>query len=159
MAATPVSVTALPDKVELGAPGAPAFQPGRQALAPAEDRGEVIDGLEDQERTADRRLAEDVGRKQGQDRLFQLERMGRRHEHLAQRRRGDAVDKPGERLESVLDGPFVTPQAARRHVAVAQRLVDDPGADLAAVHGEEHAAREYRSYERIRVPDHQIAVP
>src|ERR1700704_3004341 len=132
MAATPVSVTALPDKVELSAPGAPAFQPGRQTLAPAEDRGEVIDDLEDQEWTADRRLAEDVGRKQRQDRLFQLERMGRRHENLAQRRRSDGVDKPGKCLQTVLDRPFIAPQAARRDVAVAQGLVDHPGAELAA---------------------------
>src|SRR5258705_173023 len=96
--ATPVSVTALPDEIELRAPGTSAFQPGCQALAPVTDRDEVIEGLEEQERTPDRRLAEDVGRKQRQDRLFQPERRARRHEHPAQGRRGDAVDKPGKRL-------------------------------------------------------------
>src|SRR2546430_475716 len=69
-----------------------------------------------------------------------MESRARRHEHLAQRRRGDAVDEPGERLETVLHGSLVALQAARRDIAVAQGFVHDFGAELAAVHRQERTA-------------------
>ena len=90
--------------------------------------------------------------------MLQTESRARRHEHLAQRRRGDAVDEPGERLETVLHGSLVALQAARRDIAVAQGFVHDFGAELAAVHRQEHTARKHRVDERVRIPNHDVAV-
>src|SRR5229473_8677254 len=95
--------TSLIARAELGT--GLAHEPADELGGAVEKGLSEVDGLECRQWRADFRAAEHVAGEHGQHRFFEALILARCHEHGADRRHADAVDKPAEALEAATGLP------------------------------------------------------
>ena len=101
------------------------------------------------------RAPKGVPGQQRQQRLLHTEKIARRHEQVAHRRRVDAIDVPGKSGERVMHLPLeAAPCAFRFRNRSAQAGSHHVGAEERALHREIDAGREYRVDESIGIANH-----